>query len=431
MRVCASYGSVPDVPAEADMHEIRLDVFGTVPRWLDGRCVVTLAGRDVSTVPEDFGGLVDAGESLADIPFRKIRSVHDYEGAPSEEAIRESLETGDQEISKFACAVDSFSDLHAIYGAATSTGRKHVVLGMGETGTVTRIRQRALGNEFSFGYVGRPTAPGQLSAEELGSLGDDCAIVGITGHPLGHSLSPAMQNAAIRAAGINGIYLRFESPDLAHMEDVVREYDVRGLNVTIPHKLEVLRHLDRVEGPAERIGAVNTVVNENGRLVGTNTDHAGVVYAFERAGKPLSGCGNVLVFGSGGAARAAVYAAQESGCRVSVMGRTPDKVSALCREMGAEAASGMSVGGYDALINCTPVGMNGDESYPFDLSEIGSGTAVMDMVYNRRTRLVERAEAVGCPLASGRDMLVGQGAMSFEKWFGIRPDTEEMRRAIE
>lgn len=231
-------------------------------------------------------------------------------------------------------------------------------------------------------------------------------------------------------AGINGIYLRFDSPDLRHAEDVIREYRISGANVTIPYKQEIMSHLDSVEGPAEEIGAVNTVVNSNGKLIGTNTDYAGVEYSFERAGRKLSECASVLVFGAGGAARAAIYAARRNGCRVSVLGRNAGKVSALCREMGCEIAADTSLDRYDALINCTPVGMKEDGGYMFDLAGLRPEMAVMDMVYNRRTALVSAAEAAGCTLASGKDMLVGQGGLSFERWFGLAPNTEVMRKAI-
>lgn len=430
MRVCASYGSVPEKPADADMHEIRLDVFDALPHYAGENSIVTLAGRDISLIPKDFKGLVDVGESDVSVPFRKIRSVHDYEATPSEAALREILEHGDQELSKCACMVNSFSDLHTIYKAA-SVGRKHLLLGMGELGTVTRIRQMLLGNDFSFGYVGKKTAEGQLSAEEMKKLGDDCKLVGIIGHPLGHSLSPVMQNAAMADKGINGLYLKFDSPDLKNVGDVIREYGITGTNVTIPYKQDIIRYLDAVEGPAEKMGAVNTVVNSGGKLIGTNTDYAGVLYAFERAGKKLSECSRVLVLGSGGASRAAVYAAMVSGCETYVLGRTPEKVKAVCDETGCNVADKATLEGYDAVINCTSVGMEEDSEYMFDLAELGAGIAVMDMVYNRETRLVKTAKAKGCPVACGKDMLVGQGAMSFEKWFGVKPDTDVMRKAIE
>lgn len=431
MRVCASYGSVPEAPADADMHEIRLDVFDSVPSFADENSIVTLAGKDISLVPKDYQGLVDVGDSDVDIPFRKIRSVHDFNATPSFEDLEHLLNTGDQELSKCACMVQSFDDLHTIFRASASVKRKHLLLGMGELGTITRIRQVLLGNDFSFGYVGSKTAAGQLSAEEMRSLGDDCKIVGLIGHPLGHSLSPQMHQAAMRSAGLNGIYLRFDSPDLTHVEDVIREYNITGTNVTIPYKQVIRDHLDSIEGAAEAIGAVNTIINNGGKLVGTNTDHAGVTYAFDRAGRKLSECSKVLVFGTGGAARAAIYAAHKAGCEVSVLGRTPEKVSELCNKMGCHIAFDRAIGNYDALINCTPIGMYEDSEYMFDLSELNGHTAVMDMVYNRKTQLVKAAEKAGCPIASGKDMLVGQGALSFEKWFGISPDTEVMRKSIQ
>lgn len=431
MRVCASYGSVPEKPADADMQEFRLDVFDSIPPYANENSIVTLAGRDISLIPEDYPGLVDVGDSNLDIPFRKIRSIHDFTSTPSFEDLEHILNTGNQELSKCACMVRSFSDLHTIFRVATSVERKHLLLGMGELGTVSRIRQSILGNDFSFGYVGKKTAEGQLSAEEMKSLGDDCRIVGLVGHPLGHSLSPQMHHAAMKSAGINGIYLKFDSPNLAHIEDVIREYDLSGVNVTIPYKQEIGEHLDSVEGAADSIGAVNTIVNRNGKLIGTNTDHAGVTHAFERAGRKLSECDSVLVFGTGGAARAAIYSALDAGCDVFVLGRSPDMVRLLCNEMGCHASPDKSLKGYDALINCTPIGMYEDSDYMFDLSELTSDITVMDMVYNRRTRLVDSAVKAGCTVASGKDMLVGQGAVSFERWFGVRPDTEVMRMSIQ
>ena len=431
MRVCASYGAVPEKPADADMHEIRMDIFDRVPSIAGENTIVTLAGRSIDVVPKGYRGLVDIGESDELIPFRKIRSVHDYDKTPSEEALREIMAHGQQELSKCACKVNSFSDLHTIYKVASTTDRKHLILGMGEMGTVTRIRQGLLRNDFSFGYVGKKTAEGQLSCEEMKELGEDCFVVGITGHPLAHSLSPQMQTAAMKDKGIKGIYIKFDSPDLEHMADVIREYNIRGLNVTIPYKKDVIPQMDSVEGPAERIGAVNTIINRGGRLIGTNTDYAGVMYAFEKAGKPLSECGKVLVFGTGGAARAAVYAAQESGCETYVLGRTPDHVEVICRETGCRIAEDNALGRYDALINTTPIGMKEDSPYMFSLEELKENMAVLDMVYNRKTRLVEAAERKGCTVADGRDMLVGQGAVSFEKWFGSEPDKEVMRKAIQ
>lgn len=430
MRVCASYGAVPEKPADADMHEIRMDIFDKVPSIAGENTIVTLAGKPIDVVPKGYRGLVDVGESDEVIPFRKIRSVHDYEKTPSEEALREIMAHGQQELTKCACRVNSFTDLHTIYKVASVTERKHLILGMGEMGTVTRIRQGLLRNDFTFGYVDKKTAEGQLSCQEMRELGEDCFVVGITGHPLAHSLSPQMQTAAMRDKGIKGVYTRFDSPDLKDMAEVIREYNIRGLNVTIPYKKDVIPRMDSLEGPAETIGAVNTIINRGGRLIGTNTDYAGVMYAFERAGRSLSDCSKVLVFGTGGAARAAIFAAHESGCEVYVMGRTPEHVEAICKEMDCIPAPDNRISGYDALINSTSIGMKEDAPYMFSLEGLHDGMAVLDMVYNIKTRLVEAAENKGCTVADGRDMLVGQGALSFEKWFGTEPDKELMRKAI-
>ncbi len=123
MRVCASYGAVPEKPADADMHEIRMDVFDTVPSFAGENSIVTLAGRDIGVVPKGFRGLVDIGESDDLIPFRKIRSVHDYDKTPSEGDLRDILAHGEQELSKCACRVNSFRDLHTIYKVASTTVR--------------------------------------------------------------------------------------------------------------------------------------------------------------------------------------------------------------------------------------------------------------------------------------------------------------------
>ncbi|MBR6203687.1 MAG: shikimate dehydrogenase [Candidatus Methanomethylophilaceae archaeon] len=425
MRVCTTYGSPVPLRKGAEMHEIRLDVFDRIPEGVGEESVVTLCGRDPSVVPGSFAGLVDVGERDVSIPHRKIRSFHDFERTPDRDGILAMLGSGDQEISKGAFKASSFVDLCSILDASKALGRKHVLLGMGPLGEVTRIRQSVLGNEFTFGYQGEPTAPGQFSADEMEAMGDGCVLVGITGHPLSHTLSPPMQNAAIRKAGINGRYLVFDSPSLDRIEDAIRGYGIRGMNVTIPYKQKVMEHLDRISGAAGEVGAVNTIVNDDGVLSGENTDVAGVLHAL--SGVELKGS-KALVMGSGGASRAAVYALARAGADVSVSGRNGRTVAEVCAAFGAEAFSG-GAEGFDVVVNCTPIGLVEGE-YPSDLSGLRPGQAVLDMVYGRRTPLIARAEAAGCRLADGADMLAGQGAESFKMWFGRDADMEAMREAL-
>ncbi|MBR4505086.1 MAG: shikimate dehydrogenase [Candidatus Methanomethylophilaceae archaeon] len=425
MKVCAAYGSETPLREGSGMHEIRLDVFGGIPAGVGEESLITLCGKDISAVPDSFRGLVDVGERDIATKHRKIKSFHDFSGTPDADSIVRMLSDGDQEISKGAFSVRSFADLASISDAAKRLGRKHVLLGMGELGEVTRIRQRCLGNEFTFGYVGAPTAPGQLSADEMERLGDGCEILGIVGHPLSHSRSPAMQGAAMEKAGISGKYLRFDSPSLDGIEEVIRAYDIRGMNVTIPYKQEIIPHLDCISDVAEDVGAVNTISNRSGKLLGENTDVRGIEFAL--LGADLKGSES-LVMGSGGAARAAVYALSRAGSSVSVAGRNKETVSALCRDFGSEPFEG-DVSKFGLVVNCTPIGLVEGE-YPADISNLRGDQVVFDMVYGRDTPLVSSARSRGCRIADGADMLVGQGAESFRIWFGKEPDISAMKGAL-
>ncbi len=425
MRVCTTYGSAIPLREGSEMHEIRLDVFDEIPEGLDDRSLVTLCGKDISVVPDWFGGLVDVGDSFVTTKHRKIRSIHDFERTPSKEEIVRMLSEGDQEISKGAFIASSFTDLASILDASMELDRKHVLLGMGKIGEVTRIRQRILRNEFSFGYHGESTAPGQLSADEMEKLGDDCVITGITGHPLSHTKSPAMQSAAMESAGINGRYLTFDSPDLDRIEDVIRGYDIRGINVTIPYKQDVMSHLDGISEAASQVGAVNTIVNDEGTLTGHNTDVVGIGYALRDTDTKGA---RALILGSGGAARAAAFELNALGCDVSIAGRNKATVADLCRDFGIETHSG-NTADAEIIVNCTPIGLV-EGTYPADIDGLHKGQTVFDMVYGRETPILKAAKDKGCRTMDGSDMLVGQGAESFRLWFGKEPDMDEMRGAL-
>ena len=427
MRICSTCSTPLEKRPVYDYEEIRLDVF---PHLTDGcgeNTVATLAGKDVSIIPKGFPGLVDVAESSAKVPFRTIRSIHDFDSTPDCAAIVRMLADGEQEISKGAFMASSFTDLHNIFLASEHLDRKHVLLGMGETGRITRLRQKLLNNEFTFGFLDGPTAPGQFSAEELAQLGDDCIVVGITGDPVTHSKSPVMQNSAIGAAGINAVYLRFGSPDLSFMREAMCEYDIKGMNVTIPHKQAVMHQMDSISKVAETVGAVNTVINDDGWFKGENTDVEGIRRTF--ADTELDGK-KVLIMGSGGAARAAGFTFTESGCDTYVAGRNRDTVAALCRDLGTESAESPTAEGFDIIVNCTPIGMYTDGRYPADVTCLDASQTVFDMVYGIRTPLIAAAERAGCNIRDGTDMLVGQGAASFGLWFGKEADTTVMRRSL-
>lgn len=436
MRICASLSDVSEMDSVdgADMVEIRLDLSGnTVPDTRGKNTLVTYRGSiDLSILPDDYEGMIDIGEEeRPDTRLGIVASHHDYDATPNSERILSILNSMDADICKIATTVKDFKDLVSILDASRSFDRRHVMLGMGPLGTITRIRQDILKNEFSFGYVGKPTAPGQLSVQEMRELDDGCMVLGILGNPLGKSRSPAMHNAALKAAGIKGTYLPFECHDLEQVEEVIRGYGIRGVNVTIPHKQTIMEHLDVIDESATLVGAVNTVVNEGGVLKGYNTDVNGIDMALDLAGFDPTDK-RILIMGSGGAARACAYLLSKVQCDVTITGRNRDTGRALADdfEMLYRTPESVSVMMYDLIVNCTPVGMYSDGPYPINTTHLNHHHTIFDMVYGE-TPLTKECVRKGCKIASGADMLAGQGAASFELWTGVPGSFEVMRRELE
>jgi shikimate dehydrogenase len=262
----------------------------------------------------------------------------------------------------------------------------------------------------------------------------------VIGDPITHSLSPGMQNAAFNAAGIGAYYeaVHVAPAGLGSWIERSRQTPYRGFNVTIPHKETIVPYLDAVEPVAAALEAVNTVVNRNGSLHGYNTDVPGFAAALACVELNVRGH-EAAVFGSGGAARAVVFALVEAGAEVTVINRDPARAHALVRAMearlrvvplrGAEALG--IIQRTDILVNATPLGMADFASLsplPAE-TELQPGTLVIDLVYGRRTPLLAHAEACGCRTLDGLEMLVQQGAASFRIWTGLEPDLSVMREA--
>ncbi|MBX9928578.1 MAG: shikimate dehydrogenase [Gemmatimonadaceae bacterium] len=259
----------------------------------------------------------------------------------------------------------------------------------------------------------------------------------LLGHPVAHSLSPRFQNAALDAAGIA---LRYETIDVtpAGLERIVAllvEADAAG-NATIPHKESLFRLARERTAIAERVGAVNTFWVERGQLVGDNTDVGG----FDVAARELLGDATtevrVAVLGAGGSS-AAVLAAVErwAGAKARVWGRSPARAYALASRF-AHCSEGVAriedaVAGATLVVNATPVGLEGDE-LPIPIHLLPKHCAVLDLTYRRtETPFVVAARAAGHAAADGKRMLLEQGALAFERWFGRQPDRAAMQRALD
>ncbi len=261
-------------------------------------------------------------------------------------------------------------------------------------------------------------------------------LYGIVGNPVAHSLSPAMQNAALAGRDINGVYLPFPAPNIEAAVTGIRGLGVQGVSVTIPHKESVIPYLDEIDPVAKRIGAVNTIMlqeDENGKkLIGLNTDWLGATRALEEKTR-LDGASAVLL-GAGGSARAIGFGLLERGATVVLCSRTESRGRRLADELACPWISLSETEKLSAtiLINATSVGMQPNTSVsPVPAAILSRFQVVMDIVYAPlRTRLLQEAEAAGCITINGLEMLLYQGVAQFEKWTGRPAPVGIMRKAL-
>ncbi len=260
------------------------------------------------------------------------------------------------------------------------------------------------------------------------------ALCGIVLHPVGHTRSPAMHNAAFAALDLDAAYLAFDvrEPQLGAAIAGARALGMRQLAVSIPHKVRIMEHLDEIDETARAIGAVNTVTRRGDRLVGDNTDWLGAMRALEREGK-LAGT-HAVVLGAGGTARALIYGLIQSGAKVTVLNRTVARAEDLASELGAIDAGPLeSLSGtpHDILVNTTSVGLQSNES-PVPADALRKNSIVMDAVYTPpETRLLREAKQAGARTISGKWMLVHQAALQLTLWSDREAPIEVMANAFD
>ncbi|MFP4533733.1 MAG: shikimate dehydrogenase [Desulfobacterales bacterium] len=257
-------------------------------------------------------------------------------------------------------------------------------------------------------------------------------VYGVIGNPVAHSLSPVMHNQAFSNTGYPGVYLPFQVQDIGAAVDGIRALNVRGVSVTIPHKEAVMPYLDQIDDSAREIGAVNTVVNDKGRLIGYNTDAYGAVTALSE--KTDIKNKDVVILGAGGAARAISYGVLKQGGRLHVLNRSAEKGERLAGFLGAVfyPMDRFDQAPCDILINTTPVGMHPEvDAMPVARNRLNDHMVVMDIIYNPvKTRLLEAAEAIGAQVISGVPMFVYQGARQFELWTGLDAPVDLMKEVV-
>ena len=262
-------------------------------------------------------------------------------------------------------------------------------------------------------------------------------LYGVIGNPIRHSLSPMIHNGAFKRLGWNAVYLAFEIKNLEEALRGIRGLGVRGVSVTIPFKTKVVPFLDKVEGLAKKIGAVNTIVNRGGRLIGYNTDCDGAIEALEE--KMNLGGKRVVLLGAGGAARAIGFGLKERECQLIIVNRSRNRGEALSKELKCHylpmsSLFRMKTGELEAdvVINATSLGMyprDGESPIPKKL--LKEEMMVMDIVYEPlETKLLREAKERGCPTINGLEMLVRQGVAQFEIWTGRKPEIGQIKKDL-
>jgi 3-dehydroquinate dehydratase/shikimate dehydrogenase len=390
-------------------------------------------------------GLRAAGTAL-------LISFHDFSRAKSLKALEQAaqrIEAFRPDFIKVVSTARSLADNLAVLKLIGDKSLSSQVVGiaMGEEGLVSRVLGPRAGGVFTFASFSDgveadsklATAPGQVNLRTLRDLyrveqlDQATRIFGVAGNPIAHSLSPLMQNTAFRRENVNAVLVPLKTRALDDLLTLARELPLAGVAVTMPLKQEVLPHLANSDPLTARIGACNTLrVGADGKIVGFNTDVAGVVRPLEKRLR-LKGA-RIAVLGAGGAARAAVFGLAEQGAEVFVVNRTHENAVKLAKESKTTALKHeqFAKNHFDVLINSTPCGMDGSkQAMPIEASELNAGL-VFDMVYNPlETPLLKLAKERGVPVVSGLEMFVQQGVRQFEIWTGKPAPEVEMLRVVE
>jgi len=393
---------------------------------------------------------LQTAETMKPAALKKLRSAgaallishHDFKTTKDLEKIYARIEPLHPDFIKIVSTARSLADNVKMMRFLESKGEEGNVVGicMGDYGVISRVLGLRAGSRFTFAAatLGEETAPGQIAARTLiesyraDQVDAATRVYGVAGNPVRHSLSPIMMNTAFHRETVNAVYLALQTEKIADLLLLIREVPVHGVSVTMPLKQEIIKHLDRTDALSQKIGACNTVVrSQDGKLIGYNTDVAGVVRPLEQRLDLRKA--KILLLGAGGAARAAAFGLRQRGADVFILNRTPQAAQKLARSAGAKTMRRDQVAKttFDAIVNATPVGMaGGKEETILEEKELNT-KLVFDMVYNPiDTPLLKMARAKGAAVITGVEMFVQQGAEQFQLWTGKPAPRDDMWRVV-
>jgi len=424
-------------------------------RWSGSEDARRMLLRSAIVEGADYVDLED--DVAASVPrygaTRRIVSHHDFQKTPPDLAgLHARLASLDADVVKIATMANHPVDNLRMLDLVRSSRVPTVGICMGDIGVPTRILAGGAGAPFTFAtfHDDRVLAPGQIGWQRMrdvfrfDSITAATRIFGVVADPVGHSLSPAVHNAALAAAGIDAVYVpcRVPAEQIDEFLETASRWPLAGLSVTIPHKESVLRHCSLRDDLVQAIGAANTLTFTPQGIVAGNSDATAAVESLASAivdvesgtATDLAGLKSALVLGAGGAARAVAFALRGRRVDVTVAARTLERARRMAADVGCKAVDWNARYRlpYDCIVNATPVGMHPDvDETPFDKTHLRPYMVVFDTVYNpENTLLVKEARAVGCRIVTGVDMFVRQAAIQFRTWHGVDPDLAVMREAL-
>lgn len=397
----------------------------------------------------------DIYQALNHAAAQTIVSFHDFIGnSENLNGFYTLFELINERVLKVAVQVDDLTDavpIWKLFEKAKSEKKQIIPIAMGESGKWTRILGLAHGAFMTYAALdsGRETAPGQISAEDLiqvyrvKELDQNTEVYGIIGGNTSYSMSPYIHNAAFKFHDLNSVFVPLQTQNLDEfikrmVKPETREIELnfKGFAVTIPHKQAIIKHLDFLDESATKIGAVNTVKIENGKLYGYNTDARGFIEPLKNAYGDLKDA-RVAIFGAGGAARALIYALTKENADVTVFARNIEKAEDLAKDFKVQISKikdkNENYSEFDILVNATPLGTKGELENQSIVSarQIKDVKLVYDLIYNPfQTKLMSEADKINVPKIGGMAMLVAQAMRQQRIWTGLDAPMKEMSRAI-
>ena len=401
---------------------------------------------------------IDLGADYVDVEYDSIKQItrrnsskiiishHNFKETPHNiSKIYDDICQHNPDIVKIVTYANDITDNIRIFELLESAKVPTISFCMGELGYISRILTSKFGGFLAFASLekGKESAPGQLTVNELSKIyhfkeiNKETKLYGIIGNPVSHSMSPAIHNASFIEKGLNNVYVPLKIANIGTFMKECRRMDFQGFSVTIPHKESVLPFLDNIDHTARKIGAINTIVNQDGILTGYNTDCMAAIMGLECSLKETNDTlsnKKISIIGAGGAARAVAFGLKEKGCDITIFNRTIERAEKLSHDVKCrfERFEELYKLDSDILINTTPIGMFPDiDQTPIPKNILKEAMIVFDAIYNPvETRLLRDAKEKGCHTVNGLSMFINQAAEQFRLWTNIDPPVELMTNIV-